>query len=314
MSMTYEEFEQAALENIRQYLPEEYAPAKVAVIPQMKLGKTYQAISVLPDREGVSGISVSLGDLYERYQMYGDLETVFTGVFTDLFEHGTREIQPFLSEYENICDRLFIRLSNETRNRELLKEIPYTMFQDLAVTYHILLNRDHDGMSSVMITNTLLDQYGVTKKQLHEDAIRSSEILFPVLFENSSEFMGMHSRGRILPKEERDISGEEMKVLTNESGINGAAVIVYPGIAEQIAEQLDSSYCIIPSSIHELYITTLLSFGDLYEIQQMVRHVNGHYVKEEEYLSDRLYVYHRESGKMYTVGFDERKGCITCLG
>ncbi len=314
MSMTYEEFEQAALENITQYLPEEYTPAQVTIIPQMKLGKTYRAVSVIPDREGVSGISVSLGDLYERYQMYGDLETVFSGVFTDLFEHGTREIQPFLAAYENICDRLFVRLSNEKRNRELLKDVPHTMFLDLVITYHILLNMDEAGMSSVMITNTLMDQYGVTKKQLHEDAIRSSVIMFPVLFENSTEFMEMHVQGRILPKEDRDISGDEMKVLTNESGVNGAAVIVYPGMAEQIADRLDSSYCIIPSSIHELYITTLLSFEDLYEIQKMVRHVNGHYVKEEEYLSDRLYVYHRETGKLYTVGFDEQEDCIICEG
>ncbi len=310
--MTYEEFEQAALENIRQYLPEEYTPSKVAVIPQMKLGKTYRAVSVIPERKGVSGISVSLGDLYERYQMYGDLETVFSGVFRDLFEQGTREIQPFLASYENICNRLFIRLSNEKRNRELLKEIPYTMFRDLAVTYHILLNKDEAGMSSVMITNALMEQYGVTKKQLHEDALRSSMIQFPALFENSSEFMEMHVQGKILPKEERDISGDEMKVLTNEAGVNGAAVIVYPGLAKQIADQLDSSYCIIPSSIHELYITTLLSFGDLYEIHEMVRHVNGHYVKEEEYLSDKLYVYHRETGKLYTIGFDDGEDCITC--
>ncbi|MCR5448816.1 MAG: DUF5688 family protein [Solobacterium sp.] len=312
MNMTYEEFEQAALENIRKFLPEEYTPAKVAIIPQMKLGKTYRAVSVIPDREGLSGISVSLGDLYERYQMYGDLETVFSGVFRDLFEHGTREIQPFLSSYENICDRLFARLSNEKRNRELLKEIPYTMFRDLAITYHILLNMDDAGMSSVMITNKLMEQYGVTKKQLHEDALRSSMILFPAVFENSTEFMEMHVQGKVLPKEDRDISGEEMKVLTNEPGVNGAAVIVYPGMLEQIADQLDSSYCIIPSSIHELYITTLLSFEDLYEMQQIVRHVNGHYVKEEEYLSDKLYVYHRESGKLFTVGFDDREDCIVC--
>ena len=87
------------------------------------------------------------------------------------------------------------------------------MFRDLAVTYHILLNMDDAGMSSVMITNKLMEQYGVTKKQLHEDALRSSMILFPAVFENSTEFMGMHVQGKVLPKEDRDISGEEMKVL-----------------------------------------------------------------------------------------------------
>ena len=80
----------------------------------------------------------------------------------------------------------------------------------------------------------------------------------------------------------------------------------------EIAEQLGSSYCIIPSSIHELFIMTYLSFEDLLDFHNLVRHVNQHYVEEEEFLSDNLYVYHRESGKLYTVHFDDNEGCIIC--
>ena len=312
MSMTYEAFEQTVLENIRQYLPEEYASAEVSIISTMKLGKTYRAISVMLEDQEIGGISVSLPDLYERYQMEGDLEKVISGVFNDLLKNGVRRIHPFLSAYENVRDRLFIRLSNEERNRELLKEVPHTMFQDLAITYHILISRDSDGISSTMITNALLERYGVAKKQLHEDALRSSAELFPPLYENSMEFIAAYMRGKIFPKEDRRASNKELNVLTNEAAINGAAVIVYPGVAEEIAEQLGSSYCIIPSSIHELFIMTYLSFEDLLDFHNLVRHVNQHYVEEEEFLSDNLYVYHRESGKLYTVHFDDNEGCIIC--
>ena len=126
MSTTYEAFEQTVLENIGQYLPEEYASAEVSIISTMKLGKTYRAISVMPEDQKIGGISVSLPDLYERYQMEGDLEKVISGVFNDLLKNGVRRIHPFLSAYENVRDRLFIRLSNEERNRELLKEVAKT--------------------------------------------------------------------------------------------------------------------------------------------------------------------------------------------
>ncbi len=48
------------------------------------------------------------------------------------------------------------------------------------MTYHVLLNKDGEGISKAMITNSWLEILGVTQEQLHQDALNNSQKLFPL--------------------------------------------------------------------------------------------------------------------------------------
>ena len=48
------------------------------------------------------------------------------------------------------------------------------------MTYHVLLNKDGEGINKAMITNSWLEILGVTQEQLHQDALNNSQKLFPL--------------------------------------------------------------------------------------------------------------------------------------
>lgn len=47
----------------------------------------------------------------------------------------------------------------------------------MAVVYRLILGQDSEGRSSVLVTNDLMEQFGITHEQLHEelDAILGSD-------------------------------------------------------------------------------------------------------------------------------------------
>ena len=56
----------------------------------------------------------------------------------------------------------------------MLANVPHQLKEDLAITYHVAVSMDEEGLSSMLIKNDLLKQYGITAEQLHEDAMKSS--------------------------------------------------------------------------------------------------------------------------------------------
>lgn len=102
------------------------------------------------------------------------------------------------------------------------------------------------------------------------------------------------------PEPEEDLTNEEkidMIVVSNELGINGAAVVLYDGVMEQIANEYDSDLYLLPSSIHEMIVVPC-GDEDLYNtFSSMVNSINQGYVDEDEVLSDRVYIYRKEEKK-----------------
>lgn len=96
----------------------------------------------------------------------------------------------------------------------------------------------------------------------------------------------------------KKINTVPMYILTNISRCNGAAVMAYPNLLENIAEQLGHDLVILPSSIHEVIILSVDDQTDFRKLEEMVREVNDSQVAEEELLSDTIYVYERSTGRV----------------
>ena len=80
-------------------------------------------------------------------------------------------------------------------------------------------------------------------------------------------------------------------VITNQYGVNGASVILYPDLLDCIAQKLQSDLYLLPSSIHEFLI--LPEDEDCCEdyLTNMVLEVNRTEVATEDILSDHIYYY-----------------------
>ena len=82
---------------------------------------------------------------------------------------------------------------------------------------------------------------------------------------------------------------------------HGAAAIFYEGILDEIAGKVGADLFLLPSSVHEILAVPDDGTVDPCELEQTIRAVNKDFVQEKEILSERVYHYSRESGRIRPV-------------
>ena len=136
----------------------------------------------------------------------------------------------------------------------------------MAITYHLKMNMDENGVASAVVAHDNLRMYGVSVEELHQAALENSEKMFPLYTFDLNERM----RQSFIDDMKQDGMPDEMieeflkdfpesrenamTVVTNDVGVNGAAAIFYPGVMDKIAETTKGDYFILPSSVHETII------------------------------------------------------------
>ena len=86
--------------------------------------------------------------------------------------------------------------------------------------------------------------------------------------------------------------------LTNTRGFYGAAAILYEGLLEQCVRKFPGDVFVIPSSVHELLLVSAEDVWSAQEMTEMIRCVNQTGVAPEEILSDHVYIYRKNLGKL----------------
>ncbi len=200
----------------------------------------------------------------------------------------------FSAQWEDCKDRIYYRLVSRKRNKELLEDIPYIPFLDLAIIFGVVCNRTEDGLETLTVTEQLLSVWEQTTAELFRLAEKNTPQLFPA---RMTPLLTMLFEYLDLPDAEIPEVSEDypaMQFLSNTSGINGASVLLYPGMIESIAAELDANLYILPSSIHELIILPESTDTEASELSAMVKHINENHVSRDEILSDQSYFYDRK--------------------
>ncbi len=248
--------------------------------------------------------TIYIEDLYERYKIQ---EVTIQDAIKEVicrYEKsikGMQRINGLSVDYASCQDRIIYRLVSKERNLFLLKDMPYIPFLDMAITFHLVVSIDDSCMQSLKITRELQQRWGVSVEQLLKLAEKNTPELLPARVCELSQLMKCYINTReFMLEQEEDLTNEEkidMIVVSNELGINGAAVMLYDGVMEQIANEYDSDLYLLPSSIHEIIVVPA-GEEDLHEtFSSMVNNINQRYVDEDEVLSDRVYIYRQEEKK-----------------
>jgi len=289
--MSYEEFKAWAADEIRAWLPPEYADADVSIHRMEKLGLAYDGMMVVRSGQRAAA-AVNLTAFYDMYQegrTAGDIIHEMADVA--VMQAPQMEYSVF-SDYEAVKDRLFIRVTNKETNADVLAGMPHKEVEDLAITYHVLVNHDQNGIASAPVTDDLLRHYGVTAEQLHEDAIANSQRMLPAQLDSMQNMLfGMMTPGASDTLRDEPYPGSTMLVLTNNVQLNGAAALFYPGVMDQAAKRLGGNFIVLPSSTHEVIMIPADGMTDFRSLEQMVKDINRSQVAPEERLSDHVYHY-----------------------
>lgn len=231
----------------------------------------------------------------------------------------------FFMDYEQVKKKLVLRLINRAKNVELLKQVPYLEFEDLAIICHCVMITEEIGNGSILIYKQHLENWEITEDTLFHDAFKNSpaiepysilrvnEMLKNILRDNVREEMDEICDGDSVYKEEllentleaMVVEIEEkhipMSVLTNSGRYYGAASLVYPGVLETIGEILQDDFYILPSSVHEVIFIGKSEGMEVASLNDMIEEVNRTQVEEEEWLSDHAYYYDRKSKLFVSV-------------
>ena len=128
-------------------------------------------------------------------------------------------------------------------NEEKLAELPHKTVEDMAVVYRFDLGSNERGASSVLVTDAMLSSYGITKEQLAADAIDAAVKNHPASLRNMNEVLQEMAGDRA------DFRPEEpspLWVATVEGGMNGAAVIQYPGFLDRAVRPSAGDFYVLP--------------------------------------------------------------------
>lgn len=309
----FKEFVQLVKDSIRDYLPKEYRDANVSVQPFQKLNRSYLGLQVKNEGQMVVP-NINLDAAFRDYQRYGSLEDVMEQIAEQVKQNPEMNVE-WLKDYDQVKDKLFIRVSDAKENAGYLDQMPHKEVDGLAITYHIAFEGLQGVEASIPVTKQMMEMFGIDADQLHVDAIESGQRLYPVKFNSLGSVMQDIATGMGMdPDLEPDMMPQAppLMVLTNTQGFQGAAVLFYPGQLDAVAQQMGQDFFVLPSSVHETLILADDGTADLDSLQMMVREINMTTVAPEDRLSDFVYHYDTrdhvlEKGETFAIRVSEKE-------
>lgn len=198
-----------------------------------------------------------------------------------------------ITNFESIEDFICYKLVNTKMNEALLKTVPHKIFLDLAIVYFVVSKMDQDGMGTILIQNSFLDEWKCSLEELHEKAVKNTPTIFPSKIRSLEEvFLEMlDGEGKDL---ELNNESSRMYVVSNYKNFQGAGAILYPNLLRDFCNTLSEKIkglVILPSSIHEQIIIPYTNDMEVDSLEEMVREINSTQVAREEVLSDLVYFY-----------------------
>lgn len=303
--MEFNQFVDEVKGGIKQFLPIEYEDAQVRIEEIKKLNENYLGITVLKENQVIAP-TFNLNQLYEMFQSdpQNSLENILRNITEVVLDAPEQFDLNSITEYENVKDKLFIRVSSAERNEEILQKIPHQRKEDLAITYHLAINVNDVGRGSTTITNDILKHYGISEEQLHADAMKNSPKIMPLHVDAMKnvikQIIGGDNKLLMQDKGFKDMEeviseglkeGEPMFVITNQQTMDGASAIFYPGVMKQLGECFQGEFFILPSSIHETIVLPDKGDFDYLSLKSIVQEINSNQVLKEEQLTSDVYHY-----------------------
>ncbi len=195
--------------------------------------------------------------------------------------------------WESARGNIFLRLVNQERNEVKLEEKVYIPFLDLAILFYCDLKEY--GLGGFYVKKEHLLRWNQDTDSLLRTARENT-------FHKNNILVGFTTRemlcdGRIMSTNEEDMKKDEptlMITLSNKDMLYGAAMLTNTDELKKLADRLDSSLYLFPSSVHEIFAVCASFTTDIEFSTNMIKDINDTIIEPEVYLSDNLYYFDRE--------------------
>lgn len=184
-------------------------------------------------------------------------------------------------EYPEMKEQIYYRLVSREKNTELLEQIPWVPWLDLALVFYLRIPEHIIKNATALIHTAHMEHWGLTLGELYRNAAENMKKL-TVMLKPMEAFLEGYGPGNV---------NSGMYVLGMEKKEFGAAAIVSSEVQKMCCERMGEDYYILPSSIHELILLPVSMADGRKGLEQLVREVNACCVKEEDYLGAHVYRY-----------------------
>ncbi len=232
---------------------------------------------------------------YEEGETFGDIMNRILSDYRKGSVPGDVDIS-FFEKFDKVRDRICFRLINTGRNVDLLRDVPSIPFLDLSIVFFYAYHGEEIGDGSILIHNAHMKKWETNTAELMKLALNNT----PELFRGEVQSMLETMRALVGDRPEllADAANSPMTIVSNHQKVNGAAAILYPHILEELAVREESNLYVLPSSVHEVIILPETLVPDAEFLRGLVSEVNRTQLQAPEILSDNLYYYDRNEGKV----------------
>lgn len=272
---------------------------KVVLQPVIKNnGMVYDGLVIMDPVLNISP-TIYLNPYYHRFLNGVSMEDIYKDILNTYYKNlPTKDFDISLfRDFEKASKMIAFKLVNREKNKELLKDVPYIEFQDLALIFICIVTNFRREYATILIHNQHLQLWDIDTETLYQVALENTPRLLPYKFENLENIIPKHEYGSL-----SELQDFDMYILTNKIKIHGASCIAYPRLLKRIANFLEDNLVIIPSSIHEVLIIPESSIKGEYtmdDFQVMIEEANETTLTDDEMLSEHAYLFERDTEMLH---------------
>lgn len=251
--------------------------------------------------------SVHVDELYTAYQDGAKLNAIINYISNDVLHAKNNNIYDktkTLMNYDTAKNRLFVRLLNCDRNADVLKNVVHKTLGDIALTVCAIVDDNREDLISTKILKFMVKKWGKTETDIFNEALENTYRATPPRIYKLEEmiFNREYTGDSFMESCDEDVISKDGmgNCLSTTIKTNGAVAVFLPGVAEHLAELLNSDFYMAFTSIHEVMIHNAKKV-DPEDLKSVLTDTIMETVPEEDYLTSRIYKYNRRTHKFECV-------------
>lgn len=282
MNMTFDEFKEAVVNRVLDYLPVSFKDAEISLNVVDKPNNIRLTGLTIRKVDSRMAPTIYLEEFYSQLEAGDNMGTVLKRIAEIRIAQDEKNIDlNELLDFTKCKDKIMPRLYGYDMNAEMIEHRAYTRVGDFVVLYVVDLGETGNGRISLPVEKSLLEQWNIKGEELHRIALENQHYLQLGKFQSMAEVL----KGIIYQDIDEDIpdglleelfapSDGIMYVITNGNNLHGAAMILDKEFMDDIAEKLGGSFIVLPSSIHEVIVVSDNDSVELDYMQAMVYEIN----------------------------------------
>lgn len=295
--MSREDFKEKLRKELLKELGEGYS---VRFEHVTKVNHSYEVVNIRKWHETISPV-IPIENYYLEFKAGKSIPYIAQNILVFYNEISSPDIKENdLYDYASIKKKIMPRVVNLDRNQSLKDHVPHICLHDLGlmVIFYVDLCTMGETKMSYMIQNQMLKMWNITKDEMISEAVCNSNKDYLYTIKPLEEILFDMTGDKCFLS--NDIPDTYI-VTDRNTKMFGARILYFCDILRNFAEEQNSDFYIIPSSVHELLLVRTDTELSLQELRDTVFSINREVLDETEFLTDDVFLYLRKLNKVIRV-------------